>query len=67
MNTQITQSIVLVSGLLFMQDSDGTVRVHRNQAGRLQLFDHLVGGVVISSQILYLSNLGFEGLDSGEL
>ena len=66
-NTQVGRSIVLVSGLLFLQDSDGTVRVHRDEAGRLQLLDHLVGGVVVSAEIVDLGNLGFESIESGEL
>ena len=52
--------------LLLLEDGDGTIRVHRDQAGRLQLLDHLVSVAVVSSEILHLCNLGLKGLDSGK-
>ena len=56
-----------MSRLLFLENGDGTILIHRNQASSLQLLDHLVCIVVISTEIFYLSNLGLKGLDSGDL
>ena len=50
-----------------MKNCDRTVRIHGDEASGLQLLDHLVCIVVISSEILYLGNLGLKSLDSGEL
>ena len=53
--------------LLLLKDSDRAIRVHGDQAGRLQLRDHIVGCVVVPSEHVHLGDLGLQGLDSGEL
>ena len=52
--------------LLLLEDGDGALFVHSNEAGSLQLLYHLVRSVVVPSEHLDFGDLGFESVKSGK-